>query len=172
MKSIECNDSVFNEIKMLYSSVDGESLHETLDHQVTIEGLEIGEKSVFVNLLIDTCSRHSTPCTATSGEYRPSIRNLRFFKGKNRTINIIEEIGCKFSDFGVLLLNDEDGSFVESAANELQRDSTAINCKILTEWSNGRRNAQSFEWRSLVETLKDIGLRSLAYDIIESALNQ
>ena len=174
MKSIECNESSFNEIKLLYSSVDGKSLHETLNHKLTIEGLMIGEKSVFVNLLIDTCSRHSTPHTTSSAEYRPSIKNLMCFKGKNNTepINIIEKIGSHYFAFGVQLLNDEDGSYVKSVENELLRDSTAINCKILTEWSNGRRNAQSFEWRSLVETLKDIGLRSLAYDIIESALNQ
>ena len=137
---------------------------------MTIEGLMIGDKSVFVNLLIDTCNRHATPHTTTSGEYRPSLKNLRFFKGKNRTINIIEEIGCKYSDFGVLLLNDEDGSFVESVANDLHRDSTAINCKILREWSNGRENAKPFEWRSLIETLKEIGLKRLASEV-ENSLN-
>ena len=155
---------------MLYSSIDGVNLPKTLDHQVTIEGLVVGEKPVFVNLLIDTCSRHSTTHTATSADYRPSIKNLRCFKGKNRTINIIEEIGCKYSDFGVLLLNDEDGSFVESVENELQRDSTAINCKILKEWSKGRENAKPFEWCSLIETLKEIGLKRLASEV-ENTLN-
>ena len=117
----------------------------TLDHQVTIEGLTIGEKSVFVNLLIDTCSGHSTPHTTTSREYKPSIKNLMCFKAKNRIINIIEEIGCKYLAFGMQLLNDENGIYVESVEKELQRDSTAIICKILTEWSNGRRKAKSFE---------------------------
>ena len=138
---------------------------------MTIEGIAIGEDSLFVNLLIDTCSRHSTPHTTTSAEYRPSIKNLMCFKGKNNTepIDIIEKIGSKYFVFGVQLLNDEDGSYVRSVENELQRDSTAIICKILTEWSNGRRNAKSFEWCSLIETLKDIGLKSLASEI-ESTL--
>ena len=165
MKNIERN--IFNEIKFLYGSVNGESLPKTLDHQVTIEGLVIGEKSVFVNLLIDTCN---TPHATTNEEYRPSIKNLRFFKAKSRSINIIEEIGCKYLDFGVLLLNDEDGSFIESIENELQRDSTAINCKILREWSYGRENAKPFEWHSLIETLNEIGLKRLASEI-ENTLN-
>ena len=139
---------------------------------MTTEGLTIGGDSLFVNLLIDTCSRHSTPHTTTSAEYRPSIKNLMCFKGKNNTepIDIIEKIGSKYFVFGVQLLNDEDGSYVRSVENELQRDSTAIICKILTEWSNGRRKAKSFEWCSLIETLKDIELNSLASEI-ESTLN-
>ena len=171
MKSIECNESSFNEIKLLYSSVNGKSLQETLNHKVTIEGLVIGENSVFVNLLINTCSRHATPHTTSSAEYRPFINNLMCFKGKNDTdpINIVESVGNNYFAFGVQLLND-DGNYVRSVENELQRDSTAINCKILTEWSNGRRNAKSFEWSSLIETLKDIGLNTLA-DKIERNLN-
>ena len=55
---------------------------------------------------------------------------LLCFKGKNNTepIDIIEKIGSKYFVIGVQLLNDEDGSYVRSVENELQRDSTAIIC--------------------------------------------
>ena len=94
------------------------------------------------------------------------------FKVNNSTkpINIIEKIGSKYFEFGVLLLNDDDGNYVGSVVNELQRDSKAIIHKILTEWTNGRREAKSFEWCSLIETLKEIELKSLAYEI-ESTVN-
>ena len=149
---------------MLYSAPEG-PCGETLDHQILIEGLTIVDKTVFVNLLIDIDSKSLTPA-----DYRPSIRNLRHFNGKNGTINIIEEIGSNYFDFGVELLNDENGNHIRAMEKQFGHDCMDIVKEIVREWSNGREGAKAFEWSALSETLQDVGLRRLA-DEIERSLN-
>ena len=149
-------------IKLLYSSPEG-PCGETLDHQILIEGLTIGDETVFINLLIDIDSKSSTPA-----DYRPSIRNLRHFNGKSRTINIIEEIGSNYFDFGVMLLNDENGNHIR-AIEQFSHNYVDVIKEIVREWSNGRDGAKAFQWSALIETLQDVGLRRLANEI-ESSL--
>ena len=86
-------------------------------------------------------------------------------------MNIVEEIGHKYSDFGVLLLNDTSGSYVDGIANQLQGDFKAITSRILTEWINGRPNSRPYTWQSLIETLGDIGLKKIAKEIQDTLLS-
>ena len=151
---------------MLYTS-DGESLcNNIIDHRLVLDGLKIGNIPLFINLWIDTANRHAT--THGSSDYKPSVETLGCFRGRSGTakaVNVIERIGCKYFVFGVQLLNDEHGSFIEAIENELHHDSTRIISRILREWSNGRENAKPFEWYALIDTLKDIGLNTLAEEI-------
>ena len=95
---------------------------------------------------------------------------LTSFRGERRTLNIVEEIGDKYSDFGINILNDRSGSYVRSLEREFQRRSCDINRTILTDWLRGKDGAKPPEWTTLVGVLTDIGLRNLATEI-ERSLN-
>ena len=111
---------------MLYTS-DESLCSNVIDHRLVLDGLNIGKDAVFINLRIDTANRHAT--THGSSEYKPSVETLGCFRGRSGTakaVNVIERIGCKYFVFGVQLLNDEHGSFIEAIENELNRNSTKI----------------------------------------------
>ena len=86
------------------------------------------------------------------------------FRGRERRINIPQEIGTKYSEFGILLLEDATGARVDAIALKHLNNAQQINLEILKEWVGGR-GAQPVEWPTLVEVLKDIGLIVLAGDI-------
>ena len=73
------------------------------------------------------------------------------------------KIGTKFFQFGVLLLNDEDGAIVEALEDECNGKCQRIVCKILAEWVRGRGRALS--WKALSDTLRECSLSSLADNI-------
>ena len=80
-----------------------------------------------------------------------------------RTINIPQEIGCNFYNFGLHLLDDPNGARVrniERDYGELER----INTEILREWVTGR-GKKPVSWRTLTQVLRDIELRALASEI-------
>jgi hypothetical protein len=119
-----------------------------------------------MNLLIDRTGDRTTSHT------RPDMTNIRSFRGKNRVLNIVEEIGCRYWDFGIMLLDDKNGNFISSIVHQLRDDCASVNSKILTEWINGRRGAKACTWRSLIETLRDIGMARLAGEIEDTLLNE
>lgn len=86
------------------------------------------------------------------------------FRGRERRINIPQEIGTKYSEFGILLLEDATGARVDTIALKHLNNAQQINLEILKEWVGGR-GAKPVEWPTLVEVLKDIGLIVLAGDI-------
>ena len=152
---------------MLYKWEANNLENQTLDHDLTIDGLSIGDDPVFINLLIDTGNHY----TCTRADIKPNVKNLRCFKGTDRIINIIEEIGTRYKIFGVELLNDGSGNYVEGIIDELHGSFVDINTRIIIEWINGRQNAKSYTWLSLIETLKDIGLTTIAIEVEETLLN-
>ena len=92
------------------------------------------------------------------------------FGGEHGTLNIVEEIGDKYMDFGINILNDRSGSYVRSLEREFRCRSSDINRTILTDWLRGKVGAKPPEWTTLVSVFTDIGLRNLARRI-EIALN-
>ena len=134
---------------------------------MTIKGLKKGEENLFVNLLIDT---GITP--APTSMSRPSLTGLMCIKGKDRDMNLIDEISSKYWEFGVQLLNDEDGNYTSGIVDQFRGDFKSINLRILTEWINGRKNAKPCTWWSLVETLSDIGLKKIGREIEEYLLSK
>lgn len=138
-----------------------------LDHKVTINGLLSGDDTpAYVNLLIDGIDSQQEH---TSSTLKPNMVTLRCFKTIAGSLNIIEGIGTKYSDFGVLLLNDESGNYIDSLERQLHGNCKDINTKTLKDWMNGRKNAKPFTWDSLLTTLRDIGLCEMA-NKIEDAL--
>ena len=78
-------------------------------------------------------------------------------------LDIPLKVGANFFQFGILLLNDEDGAVVEALEDECNGKRERIVCKILTKWVRGRGRALS--WKTLSDTLRKCSLSSLADDI-------
>ena len=86
------------------------------------------------------------------------------FRGREKRINIPQEIGVKYYQFGILLLDDTTGARMQAIAHKHSNDAEQINLMILQEWIGGR-GAKPVEWQTLVEVLNDIELVKLASDI-------
>jgi GTPase SAR1 family protein len=94
----------------------------------------------------------------------PTLLQLLRFPvcAQNTNVNIVEEIGDG-KMFGVLLLNDHRGNVVQTI------DERELNFEILRRWIRGGGRTP-VTWGTLVEVLKEAGLKSLAGDI-ESSLS-
>jgi len=79
-------------------------------------------------------------------------------------ISIPQQIATKYVQFGAFLLDDKDGSRVESMAHKHLNNSEQINTEILKKWMTGS-GKQPVEWATLVEVLNDIKLSTLADEI-------
>lgn len=90
----------------------------------------------------------------------PTLEN--FPRSSSRKINILDEIPNSAS-FGILLLDDRRGNTI-SALQEQFRDIHSINRAILQRWLNGH-GKRPVTWAILVETMRDVGLNTLAKDI-------
>ena len=97
------------------------------------------------------------------GEH-PSLIELVRFRGRERRINIPQEISTKYRQFGILFLEDTNGARVRNMEHKHQRDAEQINTEILEEWANGR-GRQPVSWEILTEVLRDVKLGQLASDI-------
>ena len=78
-------------------------------------------------------------------------------------INIPQQIGIKYSHFGVALL-DKDAGYISSLENQFNNNAERINYSILQEWVDGR-GRQPVTWATLVQVLEDIEMSSLADQI-------
>ena len=69
----------------------------------------------------------------------PSFLTLETFKKKNgETINILEQIGAKYENFGIHLLDDSNGVIVDGiAANPGANKSANIKKEIVKMWTKG-----------------------------------
>ena len=86
------------------------------------------------------------------------------FQGRERTINIPREIGSNYSQFGILLLNDPNGTRVSNIEYKHRGDAVQINTEILREWVTGR-GKKPVSWETLTEVLHNIGFGALASEI-------
>ena len=86
------------------------------------------------------------------------------FQGRERTINIPREIGSNYSQFGILLLNEPNGTTVSNIEDKHRGDTVKINTEILREWATGR-GKQPVSWETLTEVLHNIGLGTLVSEI-------
>ena len=92
---------------------------------------------------------------------RPSLPKLL-------ELDIPLKVGANFFQFGVLLLDDEDGAIVEALDDECNGKRERIVHKILMKWVRGRGRALS--WKMLSDTLRKCSLSTLA-DNIDSTYN-
>ena len=79
-------------------------------------------------------------------------------------INIPEKISTKYHDFGLLLLDDSNGTRVQIIEHKYREDAERINKEIIREWATGR-GKKPVTWETLMEVLHDIGLSMLASEI-------
>ena len=86
------------------------------------------------------------------------------FQGRERRINIPQEIGVKYHDFGLFLLQDENRQRVKAIAHSYQNKAEEINKESLEQWITGR-GKHPVTWKTLTEVLRDIELSILAEEI-------
>ena len=91
------------------------------------------------------------------------------FQGKDRTINIPQEIGTSYSQFGIFLLNDPNGTRTRNIEHKHREDAEKINTEILWEWATGK-GKHPVNWKTLTEVLRNIELGTLASEIEEVKL--
>jgi len=94
----------------------------------------------------------------------PTLIELVRFWGRERRINVPQEIGTKYIQFGILLLDDPKGARVHNMEYKHRNDAERINGEILREWTNGR-GKQPVSWATLTEALRDVELSTLASEI-------
>ena len=66
---------------------------------------------------------------------QPTLIECIRFRGRKRRINIPQEIGTKYYQFGLLLLENDT---IRSIAHKHREDAERINIEVLEEWVAGR----------------------------------
>ena len=101
--------------------------------------------------------------TANDQADRPTLIECIRFRGRERRINIPQEIGVKYYQFGLLLLENDT---IRSIAHKHREDAERINMEVLEEWVAGR-GKHPVTWQTLTQVICDIELRTLAMEIEE-----
>ena len=100
-----------------------------------------------------------------SPDTKPSLQELlRFVCTDGRPVNIPVEIGSKYLQFGIFLLDDSTGARIMSMASRHHDNAERINTEILHEWLTGS-GKKPVNWETLVKVLRDIELSTLADEI-------
>ena len=94
----------------------------------------------------------------------PTVVECIRFRGRERRINIAQEIGTKYMEFGILLLEDTTGGRLHNMKQQCRENAEKISLEILYEWINGK-GKQPVSWGTLTEVLHDIRLFTLASEI-------
>ena len=92
----------------------------------------------------------------------PTLPELMCFGSKE--IDIIEEIGTKYSRFGISLLHDKSGAKIEAIVKECRENAYEINQKILSRWIRGE-GKKPVSWVTLADELDKCRLKELAKSI-------
>ena len=95
---------------------------------------------------------------------KPTLIELLRLRGRERRINVPQEVSTKYTQFGILLLEDTNGDRVRNMDHKHRGDAEQINMEILQEWVSGR-GKQPVSWATLTEVLRDMKLSELASDI-------
>ena len=95
---------------------------------------------------------------------QPTLIELIRFRGRERRINIPQQIGTNFKKFGILLLEDKNGARIQSIIHKCRDDPEEITMEVLQEWIAGRGKLP-VSWDTLIKVLRDIDLGTLADDI-------
>ena len=94
----------------------------------------------------------------------PTVLECTRFRGRDRRINIPQEIGTNYYYFGLHLLDDPNGTRIRNLELEYRQNAERINTEILQEWATGR-GKKPVSWQTLTEVLRDIELHVLASEI-------
>ena len=83
-------------------------------------------------------------------------------------LRVPQQVGDDYSSFGVFLLNDKTGGRVDAIEDTYSGKPERITRKILQEWMAGK--GLPLTWESLIKTLRDTGLSTLADEIAAKKL--
>ena len=97
--------------------------------------------------------------TTVDEKAKPSIRQLMLTSIDN--LNFIESIGTKYHDLGIILLEDDNGTLVDTLKEEHHRNAEAITRGILQRWLRGTGRKPT-TWRTLAVVLKQCNLTAQA----------
>ena len=86
------------------------------------------------------------------------------FRGRERRINIPQDIGTEYNWFGVLLLEDEMGTRLKNITHAHMKNPEDINMEVLRQWVDGKGKTP-VTWETLIQVLRDTELTTLADDI-------
>lgn len=100
---------------------------------------------------------------------KPTLQQLLAFPGQEKKIKVHEQIGIKYYELGVFLLDDRNGVEVQAIALKHSNNADGINKEILSKWLQGM-GKQPVTWRTLIEVLRYVDLNSLANDIESSGI--
>ena len=92
----------------------------------------------------------------------PSMPELLRFSAQK--LNIAVEVGTKYLQFGIFLLDDKNGAIVYALEKEYMKNSEEINMAILQKWLQGRVS-KPVTWSTLVTVLRSIEMDDLASEI-------
>ena len=123
-----------------------------------------GSRSIRENLHPVKISRYTIYVVCIVIADCPTVLECIRFPGRQRTINIPQEIGTKYCQFGTLLLNDPNGARVSNIGRKHSGDAEQINTEILREWATGR-GKNPVTWETMTRVLHDIELSVLASEI-------
>ena len=79
-------------------------------------------------------------------------------------MNVVDKIGANYGEFGVLLLEDDDGGKISTIEMEKRGNVSGIIRHIFKLWREGK-GRHPVTWATLIAVLQDIGLNALALDI-------
>lgn len=99
---------------------------------------------------------------------RPALNEITSFEvTPDKKIKILEQIGAKYREFGVLLLEDGNGAVVTYIAKQNHYNAVDVNNDILMRWleDDGKKPVT---WSTLISVLNDVGLKALAKTIKDS----
>ena len=105
---------------------------------------------------------HRTPCSPVDNQ--PTLIECIRFRGEKRRINIPQEVGTKYYQFGLFLLEDDTGARIDSITHKHINDAEQINMEVLQQWVAGR-GRHPVTWTTLTQVLYNIELTTLARDI-------
>ena len=100
---------------------------------------------------------------------KPTLVALIRFHMVDGTVNLAENIGAKYHDFGVLLLEDNDGSTISAIELKQGGNPADINRRIFQLWLQGK-GKQPKTWATLIAVLRDIEMNELAKNMEETLL--
>jgi len=87
------------------------------------------------------------------------LKLLNFPLKSGGYLNIPQQIGTEFFQFGVLLLNDETGAEVNAITTQHRDNAQQINLEVLRLWIGGK--GKPLSWDTLIDVLKATGLNNL-----------
>ena len=101
-----------------------------------------------------------------SASSTPTMMEIIHFPLKDSKVNLAQEIGTKYFEFGTFLLEDATGTRISALEEELRHNAQNINRQIFREWLSGG-GKKPVSWETLIAVLEDIGLSELAKSIAE-----